>query len=82
MAASYVRHYPGICLDRLRKSRNFLSGCLLLQLNFKTDAQLQVRYLFIYLFLCEAWARTRSDKHRPTVLENRMMRNKFGPKTG
>ena len=45
---------------------------------------MQVGYIIFLVVLCgrENWALTRSEKYRPTVLENRMMRNKFGPKTG
>jgi hypothetical protein len=83
MAASYSRHYPDICLDRLRKSRKFLSAYWLLQMNLKkTPTYESDIYCYFFVLFYVKWARTGSDIHRPTVLENIMIRDKFGPKTG
>jgi hypothetical protein len=38
--------------------------------------------MFVVLYGCKTWSLTLRDEHRLKVLENRVLRKKFGPKRG
>ena len=50
MAAYYLRHYPGISLDRLRKSQKFMSGSFCCRWTSKWTPKYKSDILFFLLF--------------------------------